>query len=87
MVNSLSATEPSLQTTNVKHDAIVEHMFKHILRLSILYIIYSDAQWPWEKRASFCGWLTFKGNPYQKKKKRQQLLGNWVYIRELCLYR
>ena len=28
----------------------------------------SDAQWPWEKRASFLGWLSLKGNPSRKKR-------------------
>ena len=35
------------------------------------------AQWPWEKKASFLGWLTLKGNPSRKKEKKGTT-GNWV---------
>ena len=30
----------------------------------------SDAQWPWETRASFFGWLSLKGNLSHKKRKK-----------------
>ena len=37
----------------------------------------SHAQWPWEKqkKASFFGWLTLKGNPCPKKEKRAEATG------------
>ena len=39
----------------------------------LLYGVFSDAQWPWEKnRASVFCWLSLKGNSYQKRKKGHQ---------------
>ena len=36
----------------------------------------TDAQRPWEKRASFFGWLSLKGNPSPKKMEIGAPLGN-----------
>ena len=73
------------QPSDAKMARVCRHIAPHPLQthpvaahFSVVQGNYSDAQWPWEKRAPFICWLSLKGNPYPKKGEKRAPLGNRV---------